>query len=161
MCVCVCVCVCVSQSMKLLLHKPQNINSTLNRIMQIQCWFNCFKMISLVKKIREVLVLFFKTRQMLMKICKYYIYRCITNYLSFCLFKDVNAGAVTEMNKVVLGVYTLQHEGAEATDPPEDIAIIIEGSTVLQDLGDVANGCAVLFGLVYCLNLSYPKDRRY
>jgi len=96
-----------------------------------------------------------------MKICKYYTYRCITNYLSFCLFEDVSAGAVTEINKGVLGVYTVQHEGAEATDPPEDIGIIIKGSTVLQYLGDVANGCTVLSGLVYCLNLSYPKDLRY
>uniref|UniRef100_A0A3P8TP41 PB1 domain-containing protein n=1 Tax=Amphiprion percula TaxID=161767 RepID=A0A3P8TP41_AMPPE len=43
----------------------------------------------------------------------------------------------------------------------EDVGIIIEGVEVLQDLRDVANGCAVLFGLVYSLNLTSPKDLRY
>lgn len=32
---------------------------------------------------------------------------------------------------------------------------------VLQDLRDVANGCAVLLGLIYSLNLRYPKDLTY
>lgn len=65
------------------------------------------------------------------------------------------------MEKVVLGVYVVQREGAEGTDPPEDIGVITEGCTVLQDLSDVANGCAALFGWIYCLNLSHPKDLRY
>ncbi|XP_056295664.1 uncharacterized protein LOC130209821 isoform X2 [Pseudoliparis swirei] len=65
------------------------------------------------------------------------------------------------LEKVVLGIYIVEQEGAEATDAPEDVGIIIEGCTVLQDLRDVANGCAALFGLIYSLNLSYPKDLRY
>lgn len=65
------------------------------------------------------------------------------------------------LEKVVLGIYIVEQEGAEATDAPEDVCIIIEGCTVLQDLRDVANGCAALFGLIYSLNLSYPKDLRY
>ena len=62
---------------------------------------------------------------------------------------------------MVLGIYIIRNEGAELTDPPEDIGIIIEGVEVLGDLGDVATGCAVLLGLIYSLNLSYPKDLRY
>ena len=65
------------------------------------------------------------------------------------------------MVEVVLGVYTVKQEGAEPTDPPEDVGVIVEGCTVLQELRDVANGCAVLFALIYCLDLSYPKDLRY
>lgn len=65
------------------------------------------------------------------------------------------------MENVVLGVYIVLQEGAEEKDPPEDVGVIIEGCTVLQDLRDVANGCAALFGWIYCLNLSYPKDLRY
>lgn len=57
-----------------------------------------------------------------------------------------------------MGIYVVQQEGAEA---PEDVGITIEGCTVLQDLRDVANGCAALFGWIYCLKLSYPKDLRY
>ncbi|GAA6233129.1 uncharacterized protein LOC115595175 [Lates japonicus] len=70
-------------------------------------------------------------------------------------YLDIDSGAAREMEKVVLGVYTVRHEGADATDPP------VGGCTVLQDLGDVAKGCAVLFGLICSLNLSYPKDLRY
>lgn len=60
-----------------------------------------------------------------------------------------------------MGIYVVQREGAEGTDPPEDVGVIIEGCTVLQDLRDVANGSAALFGWIYSLNLSYPKDLRY
>lgn len=62
---------------------------------------------------------------------------------------------------MVLGVYVIRHEGAEPTELPEDVGVIIEGVEVLQDLRDVANGCAVLLGLIYSLNLSYPKDLRH
>ncbi|KAL4001544.1 Fc receptor-like protein [Sarotherodon galilaeus] len=51
--------------------------------------------------------------------------------------------------------------GAESDDSLEDVGIIIERCTVLQDLHDVASGCALLFGLIYCLNLSYPKPLCY
>lgn len=76
-------------------------------------------------------------------------------------YMDVDVGAVGETEKVVWGIYVVQREGVEGTDPPEDVGIIVEGCTVLQHLRDVANGCATLFGLIYCLNLSYPKDLRY
>lgn len=46
-------------------------------------------------------------------------------------------------------VYVLQHEGAEPSDDPEDVKIIMEGVEVLQDVKDVANGCALLLGLIY------------
>lgn len=58
-------------------------------------------------------------------------------------------------------VYVIQHEGAEPTDKPEDVKIIIEGVEVLQDVKDVANGCALLLGLIYCLNLEYPSNLKY
>jgi len=68
---------------------------------------------------------------------------------------------MTEMEKLALGLYVVRHDGADATDPPEDVGIVIEGCTVLRDLREVTNGCAVLFGLIYCLNLSYPMELRY
>lgn len=43
------------------------------------------------------------------------------------------------MEKVVLGVCVVEHEGAEATDAPQDVGIIFEGCTVPQDPRDVAN----------------------
>ena len=56
------------------------------------------------------------------------------------------------MEEMVLGIYIIRHDGAEVTDPPEDAGIIIEGG----DLRDV-----VLLGLIYSLNLSYPKHLRH
>lgn len=60
-----------------------------------------------------------------------------------------------------MGVYVIQHEGAEATDESEDVGVIIEGVELLQDVKYVANGCALLLGLIYCLNLEYPSNLKY
>lgn len=65
------------------------------------------------------------------------------------------------MEDMVLGIYINRGEEAEVTDLPENVGIIIEGTEVLDDLGDVASGCVVFFSLIYILNLSYPKDLRY
>ncbi|KAJ8381326.1 hypothetical protein SKAU_G00021040 [Synaphobranchus kaupii] len=76
--------------------------------------------------------------------------------------QDVNCDdAVRDMNQTVIGIYVAKHEGADVDDPPEDIGIVVEGVQVLQDLMDVANACALLFGVMYCLNLSYPSDLKY
>lgn len=83
------------------------------------------------------------------------------NTVSFCHFEDVDAGGEGEMEKVVLDIYIVQREGAEGTDPPDNVGVIVEGCMVLQDLRDVVIGCAALFGLIYCLNLNYPKDLQY
>ena len=57
-----------------------------------------------------------------------------------------------------MGVYVMQKEGAEPGDDPEDIGVLIEGVEVLSGLGDTAIACALLFGLIYWLNLSYPPE---
>lgn len=57
-----------------------------------------------------------------------------------------------------MGVYIIQNEGAEPGDDPEDIGVLIEGVEVLCNLGDTAIACALLFGLIYCLNLRYPPE---
>uniref|UniRef100_A0A665X639 Uncharacterized protein n=1 Tax=Echeneis naucrates TaxID=173247 RepID=A0A665X639_ECHNA len=62
------------------------------------------------------------------------------------------------MEQTVMGVYIIQTEGAEPGDDPEDIGVLIEGVEVLSGLGDPAMACALLFGLIYCLNLSYPPE---
>lgn len=62
--------------------------------------------------------------------------------------EDIGIDAMTEMERLALGVYIVRHDGADASDPPEDVGVVIEGCTVLRDLREVANGCAVLFGLI-------------
>ncbi|XP_034538945.1 uncharacterized protein LOC117812354 [Notolabrus celidotus] len=50
-------------------------------------------------------------------------------------------------------------KGATASDPAS-ATIIIEGTEVLQGL-DVPRACALLMGLIYALNLSYPRELKY
>jgi hypothetical protein len=58
----------------------------------------------------------------------------------------------------VLGVYAMKREGAEPGDELEDVGILIEGEEVISDLGNIGMAFVLLFGLIYCLNLTYPAD---
>ncbi|XP_039902929.1 uncharacterized protein LOC120743363 isoform X2 [Simochromis diagramma] len=70
-----------------------------------------------------------------------------------------NTEANTEaMEQTVMGVYVIHQEGAEPGDDPENIGVLIEGVEVLTGLRSIAIACALLFGLIYCLNLSYPPE---
>uniref|UniRef100_A0A673CMN5 Uncharacterized protein n=1 Tax=Sphaeramia orbicularis TaxID=375764 RepID=A0A673CMN5_9TELE len=63
------------------------------------------------------------------------------------------------MEQTVLGVYVIQKEGAELRhEDPEDIGVLIEDVEVLSNLQSTGIACALLFGLIYCLNLSYPLE---
>ena len=44
-----------------------------------------------------------------------------------------------------------------AVSLPAIAKIVIEGTAVLEDL-DVPRACALMMGLIYALNLSYPKQ---
>ncbi len=56
-----------------------------------------------------------------------------------------------------MGVYIILKEGALLDDDPQ---VLIEGVEVLSDLSSIAPACALLFGLIYCLNLSYLPELR-
>uniref|UniRef100_A0A3B4FTU5 Uncharacterized protein n=1 Tax=Pundamilia nyererei TaxID=303518 RepID=A0A3B4FTU5_9CICH len=62
------------------------------------------------------------------------------------------------MEQTVMGVYVLQQEGVEPGDDPENIGVLIGGVEILTGLRSIAIACALLFGLIYCLNLSYPPE---
>ncbi|XP_051260738.1 uncharacterized protein LOC127366072 [Dicentrarchus labrax] len=65
------------------------------------------------------------------------------------------------MDQTVLGIFAIKMEGAESTDGLADVGIIIEGVEVLHDLDNTANAVAILFGLMYSLDLSYPTNLKY
>ncbi|CAM4427737.1 unnamed protein product [Leuciscus chuanchicus] len=46
-------------------------------------------------------------------------------------------------------------------DYQEDFSIILEGMQVMAGLENLARACAVLLGLTYALNLTYPKELRH
>ena len=62
------------------------------------------------------------------------------------------------MDGTAIGIYIIKHEGANASDPPEDVGIIVEDVAVLQGIGDAASATALLLGVIYNLNLSYPPE---
>uniref|UniRef100_A0A3Q4G0D9 Uncharacterized protein n=1 Tax=Neolamprologus brichardi TaxID=32507 RepID=A0A3Q4G0D9_NEOBR len=65
------------------------------------------------------------------------------------------------IEQTVMGVYVLQHEGVEPGDDPENIGVLIECVEILTGLRSIAIACALLFGLIYCLNLSYPPELKW
>ncbi|CAB1438715.1 unnamed protein product [Pleuronectes platessa] len=64
-------------------------------------------------------------------------------------------GAIEE---TTVGIYVVKHD---ATSQPEDIGIILEGQQILRDLNNVALAAAMLFGLMYAMNLNYPPELKY
>ncbi|CAI5657231.1 unnamed protein product [Oreochromis niloticus] len=58
----------------------------------------------------------------------------------------------------VMGIYTIRREGIQE---PDDVGVVIEGTTVMNNLGSVIMAFIVLFGLIYALDLSYPNDLKY
>lgn len=66
----------------------------------------------------------------------------------FLTYQDGGGDFTSEVMEIVVGAIT--SEPARAT-------IILEGTEVLADL-DVPRACALLMGLIYALNLSYPKE---
>ncbi|KAE8278750.1 hypothetical protein D5F01_LYC23669 [Larimichthys crocea] len=72
---------------------------------------------------------------------------------------DESSGST--MAETVFGIFVMRHEGAEPSDAPEDVGIILEGVEVLNNLGSVPFAVAMLLALVYALNLSYPPELKY
>lgn len=63
-----------------------------------------------------------------------------------------------EIEGVTIAVCVLKEDQASQ---PSDVVIVIEGSKVVEGLDNVALAVAMLFGLMYTINLSYPSELRY
>lgn len=90
------------------------------------------------------------------KICDFIDWLC-PFFLPYVKDTDGTA-AQRELERLTLGVYIIKVEGGDATTPPADVGIVIEGVEVLHDLGDVTSACALLMGVIYAVNLSYPTE---
>lgn len=56
-----------------------------------------------------------------------------------------------------MGIYIIKSRDANGS--PEDIRIVLEGQRVWQDLDNYTLAAAMLFGLMYTLNLTYPLEK--
>ncbi|CAI5692279.1 unnamed protein product [Oreochromis niloticus] len=45
-----------------------------------------------------------------------------------------------------------------AEEDPSDVFIVIEGNQVMEGCGSRTKACVLLMGLIYALNLEYPKE---
>ncbi len=82
-------------------------------------------------------------------------------YLTFvCFVQSLDNNTINEaIEDTNVGIYVVKEHAS--SDEVEDIGIVLEGIKVVQDLDNVALAVAMLFGLMYVLNLSYPPDLRY
>ncbi|KAL7841146.1 hypothetical protein SRHO_G00248370 [Serrasalmus rhombeus] len=61
------------------------------------------------------------------------------------------------IEETTVGIYAFKQREA---DIPDNIGIVLEGQVVLQELDNVALAAAMLFGLMFALNLDYPPELR-
>ncbi|KAL7870390.1 hypothetical protein SRHO_G00078870 [Serrasalmus rhombeus] len=62
------------------------------------------------------------------------------------------------IEETTVGIYAFKQREA---DIPDNIGIVLEGQVVLQELDNVALAAAMLFGLMFALNLDYPPELSY
>lgn len=89
-----------------------------------------------------------------------WLYSACTNYFCLQYLQTSDDSAVNveeELGAEVMALYVVQSENG----PIRDVGIIIEGSIVLNHLGDVSRACCYLLGLTYALDLKYPNTLKY
>ncbi|KAK7880617.1 hypothetical protein WMY93_032746 [Mugilogobius chulae] len=71
------------------------------------------------------------------------------------------AEMLRDLEDVTMAVFVIRTEVHCLEELPVDIGVVIEGVEVLNGLSSVASACALLLGLIYVLNLAYPKSLRF
>lgn len=75
--------------------------------------------------------------------------------------QDIEGNAIqTDMQKCAMGIYVISKENG---DPGhyDDIGLFVDGAIILDYIGSAAQACAVMLGVIYALNLAYPKELRH
>ncbi|KAK7883126.1 hypothetical protein WMY93_029300 [Mugilogobius chulae] len=60
------------------------------------------------------------------------------------------------VEETTVGIFTVKKH--EAQPRPDDIGIVLEGEIVIQELDNVPLAVCLLFGLLYALNMDYPRE---
>ncbi|KAI2646602.1 Zinc finger protein 532 [Labeo rohita] len=89
-----------------------------------------------------------------------------TFFCQACVFKELSTEteyfahdceseeAESGIAQTTVGINVIRGKGAN----PGDVGVVLQGLAVLQNLQSITHGCAMLLGLIYALNLNYPKD---
>ncbi|XP_029981703.1 uncharacterized protein LOC115413085 [Sphaeramia orbicularis] len=93
------------------------------------------------------------------------VIRCLMMYLGESTdqllkeYDDADEDSVSQDLAVQnLKIYNIK---ANTSEDPDNIGIVMEGVKVLTALGNFPRACSLLIGLVYAVNLAYPKELRY
>uniref|UniRef100_A0A8C4ST76 Si:ch211-155o21.3 n=1 Tax=Erpetoichthys calabaricus TaxID=27687 RepID=A0A8C4ST76_ERPCA len=65
-----------------------------------------------------------------------------------------------DQQMTTMGIYVIKVEGGDI-GVYTDVGIVIDGVIILDNLNTVAIACAMMLGLIYALNLQYPKELKY
>ncbi|XP_028297007.1 uncharacterized protein LOC114458826 [Gouania willdenowi] len=65
-----------------------------------------------------------------------------------------------DIKKSPMGIYVINKEGGRPRHF-DDIGIHVEGEILLDNIGSEAQACAMMLGVIYALNMTYPKELRY
>lgn len=66
-----------------------------------------------------------------------------------------------ESKHLVMAVTVITEDTASPSNSPKKIGIVLEGVEVIRELGDIPRTCCLLLGLMYALDLNYPKEWKY
>ncbi|KAI9525183.1 hypothetical protein NQZ68_009391 [Dissostichus eleginoides] len=72
------------------------------------------------------------------------------------LIKEFQEAETEELEQATMAIFVIGKEDQFLR--PKDVKVLIEGTEVLNGLPSVATAFAMLFGLIYALNLRYPKE---
>ncbi|KAJ8375567.1 hypothetical protein SKAU_G00061470 [Synaphobranchus kaupii] len=68
--------------------------------------------------------------------------------------------AEQELQSTIMAIFIIR-EDKSLLHKPKDIGIVIDGVEVLNELPSVPAAVAMLFGLIYALNMEYPKGFKF
>uniref|UniRef100_A0A674MW54 Uncharacterized protein n=1 Tax=Takifugu rubripes TaxID=31033 RepID=A0A674MW54_TAKRU len=64
------------------------------------------------------------------------------------------------LNSASVAILTILQDDDAGTSVLEEV-VVLEGEIVLHDIPDLSTALAYLFGLLYALNIDYPKQTRH
>lgn len=94
---------------------------------------------------------------------------CVLSCLSIYLNEDLDtllkkyvdieySEAEADIAGTTMAIYTVRAEGDGPGGQLADVGVVLEGVEVLHNLQSINHACVMLYGLIYALNLSYPKS---